>query len=200
MRALALLLVLLATALPGAAADWAAVIKQVERSLVFIETDESACTGFVINAEKRYVLTAAHCDGKSLWADSVKAEVIFKDTKKDLLVLEVKYLADRPALRLAAKNPSRGEEVMSAGFGYALERPFFRKANVQDDQLTIPEAGIGGPYVSTDAPFVAGQSGGPVVNLQGEVVAIVQRGDSGTTGIGVGAEIIRARTGRFWGP
>lgn len=180
------------------AADWSDVIKRVEASLVYIESDEGACSGFVINSARKFVLTAAHCDGKNLWVDRVKAEVISKDTKKDLMVLEAKHMADRPALRLAAANPERGQEVMSAGYGYALERPFFRKANIQDDQLTIPEAGIGGPFISTDAPFVPGQSGGPVVNLAAEVVAIVQRGDTGTTGIGVGAEILRERMGRFW--
>lgn len=183
------------------ASDWAETIRRVETSLVYIETDEASCTGFVIHQAKHYVLTAAHCDGTPLWADRVKAEVVSKDTKKDLLVLEVKHLdPSRPALRLAAKNPVRGQEVMSAGYGYALERPFFRKANIQDDQLTIPEGGIGGPFISTDAPFVPGQSGGPVVNLAAEVVAIVQRADTGTTGIGVGAEILRARVGRFWEP
>ncbi len=51
---------------------------------------------------------------------------------------------------------------------------------------------------STDSPFVGGQSGGPVVNAAGELVLIVQRGDGGTTGLGVGVETIRARVGRFF--
>lgn len=57
----------------------------------------------------------------------------------------------------------------------------------------------GGPFISTDSPFVGGQSGGPVVDDEGAVVMIVQRGDGGTTGLGVGAETIKRCVGRFFG-
>ena len=189
------------------ATDWSAVIQIVEKALVWVEVgDTGGCSGFVIDTERKYVMTAQHCQpaegmhGGALWVDRVPAKVISRDSKKDLLVVVVEYLDPlHTALKLAAKNPVRGQEVMSAGYGYALERPFFRKASVQDDQLMIPEAGIGGPYISTDAPFVPGQSGGPVVDISGNVVLIVQRGDGGTTGLGVGAEIIRERMGRFFG-
>lgn len=185
------------------ATDWSVVIAALEKSIVWVEVgNEGACTGFVIDAARHYVMTAAHCapsEHDVLWVDRVPAKVISKDTKKDLLVVEVKDLDPiHPALKLAAKNPVLGQELMSAGFGYALERPFFRQAHVQDDALTIPSNGVGGPYISTDAPFVGGQSGGPVVNVAGEVVMIVQRGDNGTTGMGVGVEIIRERMGRFF--
>ena len=187
------------------ATDWSAVVKQLERSIVFVEIgDRGACTGFVIDEARHYVMTAAHCapnEHDVLWVDRVVAKGISRDTKKDLLVVEVKDLDPaRKALKLAAKNPAIGEEIMSAGYGYALERPFFRQAHIQDDALMIPEGGVGGPYISTDAPFVGGQSGGPGVNLAGEVVLIVQRGDGGTTGLGVGTEIIRERMGRFFAP
>jgi S1-C subfamily serine protease len=62
--------------------------------------------------------------------------------------------------------------------------------------MMIPN--VGGPFISTDASFVGGQSGGPVVDINGNVVSIVQRGDDGTTGMGVGVEIIRERMGRFF--
>lgn len=207
LRRLAVLLVSVSVLLAGrplGASDWAEVIRTVELSLVWVEVgDHGACTGFVIDQTRHYIMTAAHCaptEPARLWVDRVPATIVSRDTKKDLLVVEAPHLNPaRPALRLAAKNPERGQEVMSAGFGYALERPFFRLAHVQDDALTIPDSGIGGPYISTDAPFVNGQSGGPVVNLAGEVVCIVQRGDGGTTGLGVGAELIRERMGRFFG-
>jgi len=186
------------------ATDWADVVKRVEASVVWAQVgEEGGCTAFVINQEKHYLMTAAHCyagASGTLWVDRVPSRVVSLDSKKDLMVVEAKDLdPSRPALRLASKNPERGQEVMSIGYGYALERPFFRQAHVQDDALMIPDAGIGGPYISTDSSFVPGQSGGPVVNAAGEIVAIVQRGDGGTTGLGVGAEIIRERMGRFFG-
>ena len=182
------------------AEDWADVIKALDKSIAFVTGESGSCTAFVINTEKKYLLTAAHCFQKEIWVDRVAAKVISLDTKKDLMVLYAENLdPTRVALKLAAKNPERGQAVMSAGFGYALERPFFRQANVQDDQFMLPEQGVGGPYISVDSPFVGGQSGGPVVNIAGEVVCIVQRGDGGTTGLGVGAEIILERMGRFFG-
>lgn len=203
-RIVATLLLCLALVAPVAATDWSATIKTVEKSIVWIEIGENgACTGFVIDQAKHYVMTAAHCapgEHDVLWVDRVQARVISKDTKKDLMVVEVKEIdPSRPALHLATKNPERGSEVMSVGYGFALERPFFRQAHVQDDALTIPENGVGGPFISTDSPFVGGQSGGPVINIAGEVVAIVQRGDAGSTGLGTGAELIRERMGRFFG-
>lgn len=192
---------LLAFAAPLRAADWTDVVKTLEQSIVYLQGDSGACTAFVINTEKKYLLTAAHCFQKEMiWVDRVLAKVIALDSKKDLMVIYAEHLdPSRPALKLAAANPERGQEVMSAGYGYALERPFFRRAHVQDDQLMIPQDGIGGPFISVDSPFIGGQSGGPVVNQAGDVVSIVQRGDSGSTGLGVGAVIIREVMGRFFG-
>ena len=188
-------------ALIGASNDWSIVASKLALATVFVESDEGTCTGFVINSAARkgetdFILTAAHCDGPHMFADHVPARVVFKDTKKDLLVLEVENL-ERPALRLAKDDPKVGDQVASYGYGMGLERPMFRTASISDTATYIPEAGIGGPFIQTDAQFIGGQSGGPVVNLTGEVVLIVQRGGSGL-GIGVGANIIRVSVARFF--
>lgn len=201
-RLAAVLALVIAAFAPLHAADWSAVVTKVEPSVVWAQVgDEGGCTAFVINQEKHYLLTAAHCypgERGVLWVDSVPAKVVLLDTKRDLMVVEAPNLdPSRPALKLAAHNPERGAEVMSVGYGYALERPFFRQAHVQDDAMKLPGVD-GGPFVSTDSPFVGGQSGGPVVNADGEVVLIVQRGDGGTTGLGVGAETIARYVGRFF--
>jgi S1-C subfamily serine protease len=198
MKILAALLLSLSLVVPVAADDWSPLIDRVLKSVVYIESEDALCTGFVIDTKRKFVMTAAHCDGPQIFADRVVAEVIAKDTKKDLLVLEVRNLDPlRPALKLAAGDPKIGQEVLSVGYGMALERPFFRKAMVSDTAVQIPEAGIGGPYIGLDSAFVGGQSGGPVVNSSGEVVLIVQMA-SNTIGIGVGADIIRDRMGRFF--
>lgn len=185
-------------------ADWPATADKVAKSIVYIEHTSGSCTGFVIHADAKgkdkedvdYILTAAHCDGKELYADQSVAIVLWKDTKKDLMVLQVADLG-RPALLLAKDNPKIGASVASYGYGWGLERPMFRLAHVSDDATYIPNDGIGGPLIVIDAQFVSGQSGGPCVNAAGEVVLIVQRGGGGV-GIGVGAEGIKAKTGRYW--
>jgi S1-C subfamily serine protease len=185
-----------------AAAEWQTTASMVEKAIVTIGVEDTHCTGFVINdkagekGDRDYILTANHCDGKDLLADNAPAKVVYKDAKKDLLVLEVEDTG-RPALKLAKENPKIGDEVASYGYGFALERPMFRVTHIADDKTYIPEEGIGGPFIVTDAVFVGGQSGGPVVNKNGEVVLIVQRGGSGV-GLGVGAEVIKDKTKKFW--
>ncbi len=195
---------LLAYALRTFGADWTTVADKLAKSVVYIETESGSCTGFVINSDAHdkdkhqvdYILTAAHCEGPKLYADQSVATVLWKDTKKDLMVLEVEDL-NRPALPLAKDNPKIGDEVASYGFGWGLERPMFRLAHVADDNTYIPEDGIGGPFIVTDAQFVPGQSGGPVINAQGEVALIVQRG-GGAVGMGVGADVLKSKVGKFW--
>jgi S1-C subfamily serine protease len=183
--------------------DWAAIVVLLERSVVYIQTAEGGCSGFVINDvvvkdkdDRDYIATAAHCDGTALYADNVPAKVIFKDTKKDLMVLEVDDLK-RPALKLATQDPRIGDAVGSYGFGYAWERPMFRLAHIADDKTYVPEGDIGGPFFMLDAAFVGGQSGGPCVNAAGEVVLMVQLA-SDRVGLGVGAATIKSKIGRFF--
>jgi S1-C subfamily serine protease len=181
--------------------DWSAAVALLAKSTVYIETKGGGCTGFVINTitdkdddKKTRILTAAHCEGPEMYADQTPTKVLFKDTKKDLLVLEVDDL-ERPALRLAATDPVVGSLVASFGYGYSLERPMFRVAHISDDKTYIPDTG--GPYYVIDAAFVAGMSGGPVVNAAGEVVMIVQMA-SDRVGLGIGADEIRRKVGRFF--
>ncbi len=194
---------LLVCALFSMAADWTTTAGKLAKSVVYIETTQGSCTGFVINGEAvnkdkehvSWILTAAHCDGPELYADQTSAKVLWKDTKKDLLVLETSDL-NRPALLIAKDNPKIGDDLASYGYGWGLERPMFRAAHVSDDKTYIPEDGIGGPLIVIDAQYVPGMSGGPVVNVAGEVVSIVQRGGQGV-GIGVGAETLRDKVGRY---
>ncbi len=200
MKKLALALVLLfSTAVY--ANDWSKVADSLAKSVVYIENAEGSCSGFVINAsahkgEKDFILTAAHCDGANLFVDHMPATVVYKDVKKDLLVVEVEDTG-RPALKLASSNPKIGDSVASYGYGFGMERAMFRTASVSDTAFYIPENGIGGPFIVIDADFVGGQSGGPVVNAAGDVVLIVQRGGSGV-GIGVGVDILAA-VSRYFG-
>lgn len=178
---------------------WIPVAQQVAKSIVYIESAEGRCTGIVIDSKRDYVLTAAHCigrdpEGKDMTADSAVVKIVAKDKKKDLLVLEVKGLG-KPALHFAKDDPKIGEEVASYGYGYGLDRPLFRVAHVSDDKTTLPEV-EGGPRLSIDAAFVPGQSGGPVVDLDGNIVMIVQLGND-IMGLGQGTETIKDRVGKY---
>jgi S1-C subfamily serine protease len=185
--------------------DWGVLVKELTKSVVTIERDDNgtSCTGFIINSKAKdkdnhdvdYVLTASHCEAGKLWADQSLATVIAKNKDKDLLVLSIED-SDRPALKLAKDNPTVGQEAASFGYGYGLEKPLFRLTHISAETY-IPYDGIGGPLFFTDATFVGGQSGGPVINADGEVVMMVQLGTN-LVGMGVGAETIRQRVGKYW--
>jgi S1-C subfamily serine protease len=182
------------------AAEWSPVAEKLAQSIVYIENSEGSCTGFVINAAYKgdtdLVLTAAHCDGAGLLVDSLPAKLIWKDTKSDLMVVQIDDTG-RPAAVVAKADPKQGDEIASFGYGAGLEKPMFRTAHIANPSISIP--GIeGNPYVMTDAAYVGGQSGGPCVNAAGEVVSIVQR-TNGAFGVGVGAERIRGKVGRYLG-
>lgn len=183
----------------SAASEWTAVAAKVRKSIVYLTGPSGSCTAWVSDQKKDYVITAAHCDQAkdSILIDGLPAKVVAKDIKKDLMALEVKGL-DKPALHLAKDNPKIGDEIASYGFGMALERPFFRIAHVSDDGLFIPYDGIGGPFILTDANFIGGQSGCPAFDLSGNVVMIVQMGSNQGFGLGVGAETIKDKMGRFF--
>jgi S1-C subfamily serine protease len=180
------------------AADWSVIAADARDSIVEIAISSEAgepagaCTGFVSDNDRDFVVTAAHCDGPKVFADNMPAKVRMKDVKNDLMVLHVDGI-DRPALKLAAEDPKIGAEVASFGFGYALERPLFRVAHVSAADIAIER----GRYFAVDATFVPGQSGGPVVNEQGQVVMLVQMGTN-VVGLGVGTETIKDKVGRFF--
>lgn len=185
---------------PVAADSWSVVGAQVLKSIVEVENTDGRCTAFVIDSEGKdntdILMSAAHCDGKELFADHSPAKVIAKDAKFDFLILSIEDTG-RPALKLAKKNALTGDEVMSYGYGYALDRPLLRVTHISDDNTYIPEGGVGGPFMIVDTSFVPGQSGGPVVNTAGDVVMLVQMGND-VVGLGRGAEAIKSRVGKYF--
>ena len=212
MKRLIITLLALTLMAPAAAAQninvWEAVATTLKKSTVEIQDGtRTFCTGWVIhdkakggkddNKDVDYILTAAHCDHPPLFVNGVPATVKAKDGTKDLMVLEVENL-DKPALQLAEKDPTIGDEIASLGYGYGLVEPMFRVANVANDKTFIPFEGVGGPLITINSTFVPGQSGGPVANHDAKIVMIVQLGTE-IVGFGVGAETIKDRVGRYFG-
>lgn len=180
---------------------WTPIAERLVHSVVFLEaldandTPAGYCSGFVIDSAKAHVLTAAHCDGQKVLVNGTPSYRMFKDARKDLMVLRASQVKDSPAIPLADANPKIGDAVASVGFGFALEKPMVRISHISITNLDIEN--LSGPFVMVDAGFMPGQSGGPVVNEKGQLVAIVQRGNEGL-GIGVGAEVIKDRVGKYF--
>jgi S1-C subfamily serine protease len=180
----------------SASSPWTPIAEKVKQSVVFLEN----CTGFVIDQQRHYILTAAHClpeDETKILVDGEKAYRVYLDNRKDLLVLRAPGV-DKPALRLSPDRMQLAEEVMSVGYGFAWEAPMVRMAHLSQSKLEQEDLGSG-PFIVIDEVLVPGQSGGPIVNIKGEVVAIVQMTIPGYgVGIGRDAETIKDRAGRYF--
>jgi len=136
------------------------------------ETHTYGCTAFSIDTRKW--MTAAHCVGDEMKIDGHPAMVIAQDKTLDLAVLVADYV--KPALHFRAKPLHRQEEVVALGYGYSWKYPTITHHFVMILHFSPNEDIYPGVWYSTG--FIGGMSGGVVLDLNGMVVGIVQRGDS----------------------
>ena len=183
-----------------AKATWEKATKKVQQSLVYIQSGPGVCTGFVIDETRRYVMTAAHCHlAEPIWVDRGISRVVGYDSKKDMMVLQVEELdPSKRALKLSKKEARAQQEIVAIGYAHGLERSTVIRALVIQRSANV--WGVpGNPYVMVKPTFIGGQSGGPAVNINGDVVLIIQMGSEGANiGLGTSAKIIKERMGRFF--
>lgn len=151
-------------------------------------------SGVIINAEKGYVVTNNHVVDK---ATSIKvqlsdgrkfdAKVVGKDPRSDIALIQLKdpknltaiKLADSDNLRVgdytvAIGNPYGLGETVTSGIVSALGRSGLNVENYEN-------------FIQTDAAINRGNSGGALVNLNGELIGIntaILAPDGGNIGIG----------------
>lgn len=161
-------------------------------------------SGVLIDTERRLVLTNYHVtldarealvffpyrkDGKTVAERDfyvrnakklgIKGKVIAVDRKKDLALIVLKSVEEgTPAIKLAAESPSPGEVVHSLGNPGASGALWaYASGNVRAVYRKKFKTGVGEHefrVVETDAAINSGDSGGPVVNASGELVAVSQ--------------------------
>jgi serine protease Do len=117
---------------------------------------------------------------------SLKAEVVGRDTKTDLALLRVKANKPLPAVKWGDSDTARvGDWVLAIG------NPFGLGGSVTAGILSARQRDINaGPYddfIQTDASINRGNSGGPLFNMQGEVIGVntaIFSPSGGSIGIG----------------
>ena len=126
-------------------------------------------------------ITVIFTDGKRL-----KAEVVGKDAKVDIAVLRVK--PDKP---LKAVKFGDSEKMRIGDWVVAIGNPFGLGGSVSAGIVSARNRDISdqsyGQYIQTDAAINKGNSGGPLFNLDGEVVGIntaILSPTGGSIGIG----------------
>lgn len=137
----------------------------------------SVGSGFIISADG-YVVTNAHVVDQT---DSIMvglpdrtllaAEVIGKDKRSDIALLKVKPEGALPAVRIGdATQIKVGQWVLAIGSPFGFERTATQGIisalgrNLPTDNYV--------PFIQTDAAVNPGNSGGPLFNLNGEVIGV----------------------------
>ena len=187
----------------------AAVAARIADSVVTISsetesdlgTGRSTGTGVVLTSDGE-ILTNAHVVEGSTdtvvrfagRTEPVPARILAADPGNDLALIKIDA-RDLVAATFAAPGSVRvGDQVVAIGYALALDGgPTVTTGIVSALQRTIiTESGALNSLIQTDAAISSGNSGGPLLNMRGEVVGIntaVARGDSESAANNIGFSI-----------
>ncbi len=138
-------------------------------------------SGVIVTSDGEIITNAHVVDG----ADEVRvrlvgetepreATLVAADPPQDLALLKIEA-TNLPVATIAAADDIRvGEPVIAIGFALALDGgPSVTSGVVSAlDRTLVTESGALGGLVQTDAAISSGNSGGPLVNAEGEVIGI----------------------------
>ncbi len=152
-------------------------IEKVRRSVVRVVGGESEGSGFAIN-KGGIILTNFHViesepSPKIVLPDNTfeTGQVIMADKDADLAVIKISK--DLPILKLARLDAiSPAEEVFSIGYPLGGSLPGEASVTRGSFSRFIKDKKNDVLYLNTDMTFVSGISGGPMVNISGDVVGI----------------------------
>lgn len=169
--------------------SYADTIHRVEQSVLRLTNTAGTCTGFVVARNR--VLTAQHCVGEDFRANGYPVAAVRVDELLDLAVLDV--AATQPPLRFREDRVEPFEELTAIGYAFGLPMPM--ALSVRALIVGIAPVPSMTPGLLVQEESIGGMSGGPMVDHEGQVVAMVQRGNSGT-GYGVMVDAMREFLGR----
>ncbi|MBU1136194.1 MAG: trypsin-like peptidase domain-containing protein [Nanoarchaeota archaeon] len=155
-------------------ADFSGIIDSAVESVVSIKTNIAQGTGFIIT-EDGFVVTNAHVLEGAKYANAITAEQISKsmslvgyNSELDLALLKIK--GSYNFLKFGDSNRIRvGEKVIAIGnplgLSFSVSEGIVSAVNrVGSNRLPA--------YIQTDAALNPGNSGGPLINTDGEVIGI----------------------------
>jgi len=137
----------------------------------------SVGSGFIISADG-YVVTNAHVveDMNSIVVGlpdrtELPAQIIGKDNRSDIALLKVKTDAKLPAVKIGDSSKIKvGQWVLAIGSPFGFERSA-TQGIISALGRSLPSDNYV-PFIQTDAAVNPGNSGGPLFNLNGEVIGV----------------------------
>lgn len=171
-------------------ADFSGIIEDAIESVVTIKTDVSQGTGFIINDEG-YLITNAHvlAGGRvvsAITSDHNERDAKFIGYSEELDIALLKISGDYNSIKLADSDEIQvGEKVIAIG------NPLGLQFSVSEGIISgVNRPGPSGieAYIQTDAALNPGNSGGPLINKQGEVIGINNFKIGGSENLGFALE------------
>lgn len=189
-------------AIPASAHNWSSVATKLAEATFVIVTREGQpyCSGFVIDVERDYAVTAGHCmqhaltSGVGVVVDGIEATVEMVEGNVDVAVIHVPGHRRNRELEPYHFPIKVGSEI--GVYGWALEHGW--GAHFRAGVIASLYPSGQGIWVITDQPYSGGMSGGPVVNTQGKVVSMIQRSDRTFTGSGLHIGPLWRATRQYW--
>lgn len=135
-------------------------------------------SGFIVD-KSGYILTNAHVieDSSKITVrlqsgEEFVAKVIGSDEETDLAVLKIETGRDLPIVRLADSEKAQvGDWVLAIGSPFGLAQTV-TAGIISQTQRETPYASVFQKFIQTDAAINRGNSGGPLVNMDGEVIGV----------------------------
>ena len=135
-------------------------------------------SGFIVD-KSGYILTNAHVveDSSRITVrlqsgEEFIAKVIGTDEETDVAVLKIDAGRDLPIVKLADSDKVRvGDWVLAIGSPFGLAQTV-TAGIISQTQRETPYASVFQKFIQTDAAINRGNSGGPLVNMDGEVIGI----------------------------
>jgi serine protease Do len=128
-------------------------------------------TGYIITND-HVVDNAARITVKLDSGEEYQARIVGTDNETDLAVLKIDAGHDLPFVTLGDSNKAEvGDWVLAIGSPFGLEKTV-TAGIISQTQRQTPYATSFQRFIQTDAAINRGNSGGPLVNMDGEVIGI----------------------------
>ena len=155
-------------------ADFSGIIEKVIKSVVSIKTDVSQGSGFIVNSEgylitNAHVLQGAHFAKALTYAQELKNAIpIGIDVNADIALLKIP--SDGDFLKFGDSEDIKvGEKVIAVGNPYGLSFTVTEGIVSATNRVGLNNIEA---YIQTDVALNPGNSGGPLINNNGEVIGI----------------------------
>ena len=135
-------------------------------------------SGFIVDP-KGLILTNLHVvenmsriSVKLQSGETLRGEVVGTDEETDLAVIKVKTARDLPFVKLGDSDEAQvGDWVLAIGSPFGLEQTVTAGIISTKERLTRGSSNFQ-RFLQTDAAINRGNSGGPLVNMRGEVIGV----------------------------